>query len=185
MFYLHAEVEGKRQLSRALEIISDNIQDFTPAFEEMEMDFYQTQQRVFLREGSFEGLSAWAALSPRYAAWKRQHFPGRGILELTGELRASLTRPSAPGSIRVINPDWMEIGTKVRTPDGRYNLGLLHQRGTSRMPARPPLRLTKNQRKRWVSIAHRILWFGKGRIEDTLERHLNYKNWKLRVDREP
>lgn len=86
----------------------------------------------FVIEGARSG-SRWAALSPGYAAWKAEHAPGKGILVLSGALKASLVGDGA-GSVVRATATSLEIGTTV--PYAMY-----HQTGTRHMPQRPPLRV--------------------------------------------
>ena len=73
----------------------------------------------------------WKPLSPAYAIWKGRHFPGRPLLVLKGRMKRSLTDStsrdmifSRKGGRQLI------IGTRVR-------YAKFHQYGTSKMPARP------------------------------------------------
>lgn len=183
MVHLRFEIAGQVQLSRALEGIADDIGDWTPAFEEMAEDFYGRQRSVFNAQGSYEGLSRWKRLSPKYAEWKNRHFPGRKILVLTGRLKSSLTTDSGEGSIKLISEKEMSIGSYLPVGRKRWNLAMLHQLGTRKMPARPPMRLTEPQRSEWVGILHRYLW--QDRIAEHMERNLNQRNFDLKVRREP
>jgi hypothetical protein len=93
-------------------------------------------QTDFATEGAQSG-SRWAPLSPKYAAWKQQHYPGRGILLREGALKASLAGPDAPQAIFRMAPTSLEIGTSVR-----YALAHQNPRPGSRLPQRPPMRVT-------------------------------------------
>lgn len=76
---------------------------------------------AFASQGQVFG-SSWPRLSQKYSVWKAKHFPGRGMEELTGEMRASFGFEAGSSSVRIYN-----------TSDHfAYN-----QLGTSRMPARP------------------------------------------------
>ena len=105
----------------------ENIEDAKPAFEAMADHQRSIWKKQFDREGAYTG-TRWAPLSPRYAAWKMAHFPGKPILQLTGRLHESLTH--RPFGVEVISGHGMTIGTDV--PYARY-----HQDGTPVMPARP------------------------------------------------
>lgn len=62
-----------------------------------------------------------AALSPRYRAWKAVHYPGRPILVRTARMKYGYTSRA----------------TKTRlTVDNKQPYWIYHQTGTSRMPAR-------------------------------------------------
>lgn len=176
--HLSFQIDGRDALSRVLQDISDDVQNWRPALEQMAADFYQTQGNVFQNEGSFEGLSGWPPLSPQYAIWKSNNYAGRPMLVLTGRLRAALTTPGAPGSIKQLDDRNLTLGVDV--PVGSYNLARLHQDGTSRMPARPVLRLTDPQRSRWVRYLHTHLW--ETQLQTRITRELDAA-FRLRLER--
>ncbi|MFW6074934.1 MAG: phage virion morphogenesis protein [Chloroflexota bacterium] len=178
--HLEFSIDGRKQLSRVLQGISDDIQNWQPALERMATDFYETQGDVFLSEGAAEGLARWAPLSPGYAAWKAQNYEGRPMLVLTGRLRSALTNPSGQGAIKRVEKRRLELGANV--PVGRRNLALLHQRGTDRMPARPVIRISQPQRARWVRILQSYLW--EEQLEDHIESEIR-DAFRLSVEREP
>ena len=79
----------------------------------------------------------WARLSPRYAEWKAENYPGQPILRATGLL-----------------PDASYIYTRVdvfKVKSTRY--GAYHQFGTSKMPARPWMGVPDISLKQIVPIA--------------------------------
>jgi hypothetical protein len=47
---------------------------------------------------------AWAPLSTKYAQWKAKHFPGKRVLERTGELRRAASDKGAPGQFIQMDP---------------------------------------------------------------------------------
>lgn len=172
--HLRFEVDGKAALSRVLTGIADDVENWKPALEDMASDFYRTQGDVFASGGAAEGLSAWPALSPAYTIWKRNNYGGRPILVLSGRLRSALTTSGA-GSIKRVTERNLELGANV--PVGGHNLAALHQHGTSRMPARPVLRLTDPQKKRWVSILHTYLF------EQQISNRMDMGGLSLRLER--
>lgn len=117
-------------LSRFADVIGDYREFWNGTFKTL---WYEERRRDFALEGQATG-PAWAALSPAYAAWKSRRFPGRPILTRSGQLRAAISAPDAPSSIWRAGPTTLEAGASV--PYGIY-----HQRGTRRMPQRPPLRV--------------------------------------------
>ena len=60
-----------------------------------------------------ENKGQWAPLSPKYKAWKEEHYPGRPILHLTGELIASATM-EGKGHIDNRQPTFLEFGVDRR-----------------------------------------------------------------------
>src|SRR4030065_2807147 len=147
MFRLTFDVDGERQLDRSLDILARNLTDFTEIFKEIAEDFRATQKKVFANSGAFDGLRRWAPLSRPYASWKMAHYGNKPILTLTGRLRKSLTQKGAPSHIERITARTLEIGTD-------HGIGMLHQRGTRKMPKRKVIELSDSQKRRWVNIAH-------------------------------
>jgi phage gpG-like protein len=80
----------------------------------------------------------WAQLSPEYAKWKRRHYPGRKILELTGKMKGGFRVDAGPKSMRIVNR--VTAGQR-RNKIPRWEW---HQYGTGIMPARPMLQITED-----------------------------------------
>ena len=158
MLNLRFEVAGDVQLSRMLDRVSEDLSNMRPAWDLIHQNFLQGEHGTFAMEGAFGGKAKWKPLSPKYELWKESRYPGQPILVLTGALRASLTQSSDQDHIYEPTDTGVAMGTKIRTPNGRWNLGLLHQKGTRKMPARPPVELTAQQKNEWVSIMHDWLW---------------------------
>lgn len=84
--------------------------------------YLEKVQQNFQTQGELSGRRAgWPDLSPRYAAWKSRHFPGRLILERTRRLRTSLGLSGVGGSDSVlqVRPTSLRLGTRV--PYARYH----------------------------------------------------------------
>lgn len=125
--------EGALQrLSVAFERAGEYVADFgkyvfprlTPVFEDAEVEQFDA-------EGSGPTSGAWAPLTPSYADWKNKVAPGMPILELTSKLRAALTQSASPVAYR----EWTASEFVFGTTGVEY--ASFHQRGTSRMKARP------------------------------------------------
>jgi phage gpG-like protein len=76
----------------------------------------------------------WAPLSTAYAKWKAKHFPGKRILERTGELRRAASTKGAPGQFIEMRP--MGFTFTVMRFNGFFNVGRIHQQGGKHMPRR-------------------------------------------------
>jgi hypothetical protein len=148
-FRLTYLVAGEAQIDRILSRFGDAVDDLSPAYEEIADDFLEIEERQFLAEGKG---NAWAPLNPVYAARKK----GPGILRETLALFHSLTRRGAPGAIRRITKDTMELGSSV-TSEGGFPYPLAHALGTSKMPARPPIDLIESDKRRWTKMVQRHL----------------------------
>ena len=81
------QIEGVTELSRKLEIISQKVTDWTPAFQ----DTADTLKSIFSGDvfdtegGAIE--ETWQQLSTAYAKRKAKKYPGKGILEATGAMK--------------------------------------------------------------------------------------------------
>ncbi|MBT9144602.1 MAG: hypothetical protein DDT42_00444 [candidate division WS2 bacterium] len=153
-------VEGDVQLSRTLFAVADDIKDFTVPFK-MIADggtlgkrtipgFYADQLKTFKKEGKHEGKPKWASLSPKYREWKKTHYPGKKILVRTGELKEATTTKTAKGSVFEQTKTLLRMG--VNLPVGGWNLAMLHQKGTRKMPAREVIKLSTRQKAGWVGM---------------------------------
>jgi phage gpG-like protein len=140
---------GDVQIDRTLERFSDAVEDARPAWEAIADRFAHVERRQFGTEGR-HASGGWAPLSPRYAAWKARHYPGRPILVREGDLRASLTQ--RPFGVERIEPHDAWLGSDVA--HGRY-----HQRGQG-VPRRRPIELTEQERRTWVKILQRFIVTG-------------------------
>jgi phage gpG-like protein len=124
---LRFSIEGEKPFLVQLDRFQENFRTAEPAFEAM-ADFQATiWKRQFDQEGAYTG-TRWSALSPAYGRWKQRHYPGKPILQLSGDLYDSMA--SRPFGTEIISHDQMVIGTGV--PYAAY-----HQHGTETMPARP------------------------------------------------
>ncbi len=134
-----AELEGHDRLVAAIGAYQTAVKDLRPFFRDVfapkyfagVQDLFATEGRKRAPSGRFSG-GVWPRLSPRYAAWKKVHFPGRKILEREGDLKKSLVwsgrRLGAKG-IWDAHPDYVRFGTSV--PYASY-----HQTGTATLPQR-------------------------------------------------
>lgn len=128
--------------------------------------FHQDEAKLLMSSGSSGKHGAWAALSPKYAAWKAKHYPSSGIMMLTGSLFLSLMgrHPDAiqsvvtlPGGGAVIR-----MGTAVTSKDG-FDYPKAHQRGarghkaSGKMMARRTIDPTDHQVQEWYRIIQREL----------------------------
>lgn len=84
---LSFSIEGEKQLSRRLRIVSDRVKDWTPAFKETSVQLKQVfAEDAFKTEGQAVG-QVWSPLSRAYAERKAKLYPGKGLLEATGAMR--------------------------------------------------------------------------------------------------
>ncbi len=146
---LRVDVAGDVQLARSFSRFADDVKDLSDAFREIAKDFHEVVERKqFESEGSY-GSGGWAALSPDYAEQKARDFPGRPLLVRTGLMKESLLGEN-PWSIEDIQPLQMKVGTKLE-------YAIYHQKKTSKMPARPVIDLTEEDKRRFTHIIHKSL----------------------------
>lgn len=143
-------VEGETQIDRTLARFADNVGDASPLWDKLADRFVSIERRQFKSEGAY-GSGGWAALSPRYAAWKARAYPGKPILEREGNLVESLTR--RPLGVEVIEAGFMVLGSGIDY--GRY-----HQAGGGNLPQRRPVELPESERRSWVRLIQRFIVTG-------------------------
>lgn len=155
------DLPGERQLESYFDHLVHIPDDWRPAWEHMAEDFWASEEREF----DTEGQRTWAPLSPRYAKWKERHYPGMPMLVRTGALKLSLTQPDAKGAVYDVFPTELQLGTDLKTRNGQYTLGMLHQTGTRRgMPPRPPVKIRSDLQSKWNE-----------RLTNWLREELDYK----------
>lgn len=137
---------GESQVQRTLVRRIRVVQDMRPAWERIANDFARVEKEWFASRGN----NTWQPLSPRYAHWKAQRYPGMPIMRREDVLYRSLT--VRPFGVEIINRDRMEIGTAVRY--AQY-----HQRPSrpGRPPKRPVIQLDEATKRRWVEMIQRHL----------------------------
>lgn len=145
MLTLTVDVFGDEQVVRGLSRFADACSDYTPVWPEIRDSFVEIEREQFDSQGSRSGQT-WAALKPSYQAWKEKHFPGRPILELTGDMKFAMTE----GVQANMEPLRLELGP-IPTR------ATWHQHGTSRMVDRPPVVLTEEDKREWVRTIQRYL----------------------------
>lgn len=150
MLNFRFEIMGQVQVSRVFDKIGDATANWRKPFGLISKDFYNTQRATFDAEGAHEGKPKWAEDSPRYKAWKASKGFSSKTLVLTGKLRGAATSPSAEGSVFNLGRQRLEMGVNLMV--GGWNLAALHQFGTRDMPAREVVRISSEQKKRWVRI---------------------------------
>lgn len=102
--------------------------------------FTRWMGRQFKSEGAYWGGYPWQPLSPRYAAWKALHYPGKGILVAEGDLRrgSTMLTPSqiqASPRFLVLTIEWPKKATRYTS---RFDPGW-HHVGEGNNPPRPLL----------------------------------------------
>jgi phage gpG-like protein len=129
------EIAGQVQMDRGIARFADGIADYRPVWPVIEDEFYGQVRRQCATEGA-EGGEHWKPLSAAYGEWKEVHYPGKPILQRTGDLFKSLTSSSDANAVCIEERKKLTLGSRV-------SYSIYHQTGTSRMPARPEIQLTE------------------------------------------
>jgi phage gpG-like protein len=145
MFRFRLELAGEVAMDRGIARFADGVADYRPVWPVIEDDFYAQIKDQFKTEGA-EGGEKWAPLSPEYAGYKEAHFPGKPILQRTGDLYESLTNPNSANGVRKEERKTLTLGSTIP-------YAVFHQLGTENMPARPEVVLPEALKR---SIMHHV-----------------------------
>jgi len=164
---LDAKEIAQMGLQRYLRTAQGRARELYPVWDKVLDILYEAERQLFAKEGQTKEHSKWEELSPRYAAWKKKHYPGMPIMTLTGRFRGSMTDPSGTHHVEKRSRS-LAWGSHYPV-SGRHDLGGIHAEGrrsgfagylrtgthtvelietsatkhTSYMPARPPIRITQ------------------------------------------
>lgn len=155
MFSITAEIQGVKETKTILGNIERNLSDLTPAWREIELNFFDMLSSQFASEG---GQNKWKPLSARYAAWKSKVAPGMPIMQLYGKLKPSLTGRGA-GNVSIITPYTATFGTSVANSKG-FQYPIVHQTGSlsGKIPQRKIIDVTPARAANWGNILeHHIM----------------------------
>lgn len=141
-FYISWEIEGEKQLSRRLLLMADRVKDWSPAFRQTASELKKTfSLDVFDTEGSAIQEN-WSPLKKAYALQKAKKYPGRGLLEATGEMRN--------GFMTLWRPDMAQVWNKVEY----FKYHQSNKARNSNLPRRVMMKLGNEQRMQVVKIFH-------------------------------
>lgn len=93
-----------------IEGVKRRSQDLSVPFEAWQPYVLEQTRLVFENEGLPQ---AWPNLSPGYAAWKEQHYPGKTIGRRTDRMYESFTETSNPEMIWETGPRSIRYGSRV------------------------------------------------------------------------
>lgn len=120
-----------------------------PALLAIAEDFHAEEAELFA------GRAHWKPLDPAWTARKAALGFGSRTLVLRGHLEESLIGTGGKWSVQEISDNELLVGTKDPVAH-------LHQAGTKKMPARQPVRTTRESQRRWATILHDWLLDGGG-----------------------
>lgn len=145
-------LEGADEYDAKLAKLTELIADLRPFWPLVVPLFIGWIGKQFESEGEFFGQH-WAPLTPAYAAWKTENYPGKGILSAEGDLRRAATTPERTVTpqtlvLRIKPYEKTERSTRTTASGARSRARVgtgkemdpdWFQSGTGRMPARPLL----------------------------------------------
>jgi phage gpG-like protein len=137
MFSFRLEIAGKARMERGFARLAKSVADYRPVWPAVEDEFHAHMADQFRSTGEQSG-APWAPLSLAYAHWKEVHYPGRLVLQRTGDLYRSLTDSNDPNAIRVAESKSLKLGSRIP-------YAIFHQTGArdGRLPARREIQLTE------------------------------------------
>lgn len=130
----------RRQLRRGMEVAGN----MRPALSIIADEMMDSIRATFESQGR-RGGGSWKALDP--ATVKRKAAAGLDprILIATGELMDSMTVRGDPNQILRIGRAHVELSSRLADAP-------VHQYGNEHVPARPFIKITTGDRKRWVNV---------------------------------
>jgi len=139
-FELHTQPDLGVLAFRVRGLIS-RMEDMRPLLAGFGELFKGSMRKQFASQGAASG--GWAALSPAYAKWKEEHFPGRPIGTLRGYLSAGMTGGAGyTQHIAKQSADYGLGGGPAMAYGHYFDAG-------GRGPARPVIRFDAGESARW------------------------------------
>jgi phage gpG-like protein len=145
---MRAQIDNDRRVLRRFEQLADR-GDLTKIAPKIGRQFYKIERQLFSSQGATGASGKWTKLSDATLAQKRRSGQRTKILQAQGDLRASLTGPNHGDSIRRVSSDVIELGTQRSY--AKYHQSKKprqkNARGRDRLPRRPILDLTDEQKR--------------------------------------
>lgn len=139
-FNLSFNIEGEQQISRTLLLMASKVKDWSPAFQDTAITLKNIfQNDVFETQGEVIEEN-WSPLKKAYALQKAKKYPGKGILEATGNMRA--------GFMTLWRPDMAMVWNQVEY----FKYHQSNQPRSSNLPRRVMIKLAEIQREQVVKI---------------------------------
>ena len=140
------EIQGGQKLSRLFPVARAEVDDLSEPMGDSADLILETNESTFQREGP-----GWHFLAPATVAEReRLGYPGEHpILVREGILKSSLTEKGAEGNIYEVGRQEMRVGSALKVSG--WNLAMIHQFGTRRIPARPIIGLDIGNLRRNLS----------------------------------
>lgn len=152
-FRIEVRVTGEEGNRRVLVGLAERAENLTPVFRAWAKDFNRIEMEQFDTRGGRGGMP-WAPLARGTVMYKLRKGQNPAALRATDQLYNSLTKWPAKRAVRRVGKGVFEIGTMDEKAG-------FHQGGTRRMPARPIVVLTKEDRLRWLEMLNLYVSTGK------------------------
>jgi phage gpG-like protein len=143
---------GETVMRRELIRFADNLANPRIALETAAITLETAAEEQFDTEGA-HASGGWAPLALSTIQEKDRKGLSPHILQATGRLRDSLTRKFDPSHVERLSEDSLTFGTTVP-------YAIFHQTGTRRMPRRPPVALSEDDKRLIVKGIQRALLAG-------------------------
>lgn len=146
---------GETELSREILTLGRRAEDPLPALNAVHEHFLKLEEEQFDTEGAAGADGSWAPLAPSTVARKAAAGLDPRILHATLELRKSLSESSDGNHVYRPTPDGAFMGSAVP-------YGVFHQsrEPRHRLPRRPPVSLSEEDKVEWIKIVQRWLVSG-------------------------
>lgn len=81
-------------LDRIIHGLRARAENLSPFFEQLKAELLETEAARFAAEGAIDGEAKWQDLATATARFKAKHFPGRPILQRSGEMLTAVLHPT-------------------------------------------------------------------------------------------
>jgi hypothetical protein len=71
--------------------LMQNCDDLSPVFKDFVTEYKEIVAQNFEAHGKIMERQRWVNYTPEYLYWKQKHYPGKPMLELSGDLKAAAT----------------------------------------------------------------------------------------------
>ena len=145
---LSFDVMGVTQYDRAFEALADDVDNMRDPLERVLRSLRAIEVEQFAKEGAAAGNAKWAPLSPAYKRWKDRHYPGKPIMQRTGELHRDLT---TDGVISLTDDELVYGPSSSPRPDGETNARIAgwHHEGSGHNPRRLIVAVPEYAKHEW------------------------------------
>ena len=130
---MRIDAQALKSVKGKVKMIERRLNNPKPVFRTIGSYLSLYNRKMFSTNGAYGG-KAWKPLKPNYLQWKIKSGYNQGTLVRTGRLKRSYV--SRPMDIEKYLKNSARYGTKVKY--AQY-----HHEGTSKMPARPVMKVTK------------------------------------------